>query len=174
MAVSRLRHNRRMASLHRHRPIGCQPSRFEIARKHPDGRAARSRPRFRASCAPSGLHGTRVLPVWYRCATLVGSPSVSERLMSTTTIRLPDDLKVRVARAAERAGTTSHNFILEAVSEKAARAEHFADFDAVAEARYAHIVESGKTISWHDMRKYLERRITDTPARRPAARNLAK
>lgn len=94
--------------------------------------------------------------------------------MSTTTIRLPDDLKARVAKAAERAGTTSHNFILEAVAEKAVQAEHFDDFDAVAEARYAHIVESGKTISWDDMRKYLEQRINHARARRPAARKLAK
>lgn len=94
--------------------------------------------------------------------------------MSTTTIRLPDDLKARVAIAAEQAGTTSHNFILEAVAEKAVRAERFADFDAVAEARYARIVESGKTIAWGDMRNYLEQRIADKPARRPAARKLAK
>ncbi len=38
--------------------------------------------------------------------------------MSTTTIRLPDDLKARLAAAAERAGTTSHNFILQAIAEK--------------------------------------------------------
>lgn len=94
--------------------------------------------------------------------------------MSTTTIRLPDDLKARVAVAAERAGTTSHNFILEAVAEKTVRAEHLDDFDAVAETRYARIVESGKTISWDDMRKYLEQRITHVPARRPAPRKLAK
>ena len=43
--------------------------------------------------------------------------------MSTTTIRLSDDLKERVARAARRAGTTSHNFILEAIAEKADEAE---------------------------------------------------
>ncbi|UYC14309.1 hypothetical protein [Xanthomonas sp. CFBP 8445] len=30
--------------------------------------------------------------------------------MSTTTIRLPDALKARIAKAAEAAGTTSHNF----------------------------------------------------------------
>ncbi len=30
--------------------------------------------------------------------------------MSTTTIRIPDDLKARVAAAAGRAGTTPHNF----------------------------------------------------------------
>jgi predicted transcriptional regulator len=38
--------------------------------------------------------------------------------MSTTTIRLPDELKARVARAAKRAGTTAHGFIVEAIAEK--------------------------------------------------------
>lgn len=37
--------------------------------------------------------------------------------MSTTTIRLPEELKVRIARAAEQAGTTAHHFILEAIAE---------------------------------------------------------
>ena len=32
-----------------------------------------------------------------------------------TTIRLPNDLKARVAAAAKRAGTTAHSFILEAI-----------------------------------------------------------
>lgn len=94
--------------------------------------------------------------------------------MSTTTIRLPDELKARVAEAAKRAGTTSHNFILEAIAEKADLAERRADFDAVAEQRYARIVESGKTIPWGEMRSYLEARIAGKPARRPAARKLAK
>jgi predicted DNA-binding protein len=31
--------------------------------------------------------------------------------MSTTAIRLPQDLKERVARAAERAGSAAHSFI---------------------------------------------------------------
>ena len=48
--------------------------------------------------------------------------------MSTTTIRLPKDLKARVAKAAERAGTTAHSFILEAIAEKADQAERRADF----------------------------------------------
>ena len=38
--------------------------------------------------------------------------------MSTTTIRLPKDLKERLVRAADRAGTTPHGFILEAIAEK--------------------------------------------------------
>src|SRR3546814_20149299 len=47
----------------------------------------------------------------------VTSPA-PEYTMSTTTIRLPDELKARIAEAAKRAGTTSHNFILEAIAEK--------------------------------------------------------
>lgn len=34
--------------------------------------------------------------------------------MSTTTISLPEELKERVAAPAKRAGTTAHDFILEA------------------------------------------------------------
>jgi predicted transcriptional regulator len=94
--------------------------------------------------------------------------------MSTTTIRLPEKLKVRVADAARQAGTTSHNFILEAIAEKADLAERRAEFDDVAAQRYAHIVESGEAISWNEMRSYLEARIAGKPARRPRARKLAK
>lgn len=79
--------------------------------------------------------------------------------MSTTTIRLPDDLKARVASAAERTGKTTHSFILEAIAEKADLEEQRADFDAEADARFANIVATGETIPWADMRRYLEARV---------------
>jgi predicted transcriptional regulator len=94
--------------------------------------------------------------------------------MSTTTIRLPDELKARVAKAAGRAGTTPHSFILDAIAEKAEQAERRADFDVVAEERYAHIVETGKTIPWSEMRGYLEGRVAGKLVKRPVARKLAK
>jgi predicted transcriptional regulator len=90
--------------------------------------------------------------------------------MSTTTIRLPEDLKARIARAAERAGKTTHSFILEAIAEKAELEEQRADFDAVADARFAEIVQSGQTIPWTDMRRYLEERAAGKPAPRPVAK----
>jgi hypothetical protein len=49
---------------------------------------------------------------------------------------------------AEREGTTSHNFILEAVAEKT----------DVAEQRDAGIAASRKTVPWPEMRRYLESR----------------
>ena len=94
--------------------------------------------------------------------------------MSTTTIRLPADLKERIAIAAKRAGTTSHGFILEAIAQKAEQVEQRADFLAVAEKRYAGIVATGKTIPWNEMRLYLEDRIAAKAAVRPRARKLAR
>jgi predicted transcriptional regulator len=94
--------------------------------------------------------------------------------VTTTTIRMPDDLKARVAAAAKRSGTTPHGFMLEAIAEKAEQAELRADFDAVAEERYARIVDSGKTISWNEMRGYLEQRMAGRPVKRPPARKLSR
>lgn len=94
--------------------------------------------------------------------------------MSTTTIRLPEDLKTRVAAAAKRAGTSTHGFILEAIAEKARQDELRADFDAVAEDRYARIASSGETIPWEEMRGYLEERLAGKVVERPQARKLAR
>jgi predicted transcriptional regulator len=94
--------------------------------------------------------------------------------MPTTTIRLPEHLKARVAAAAERAGTTAHSFILEAIAEKADQEERRADFNDVAENRHAQIIASGETIAWSEMRRYLEHRLAGQTAKRPRARKLAR
>lgn len=94
--------------------------------------------------------------------------------MSTTTIRLPEGLKARVAAAAKRAGTSAHGFILEAIAEKTEQEDLRADFDAVAEDRYARIAASGKTIPWQEMRGYLEERLAGKKVKRPVARKLAR
>lgn len=94
--------------------------------------------------------------------------------MTTTTIRLPEELKARVVTAAKRSGMTAHGFILEAIAEKTQQAELRADFDAEAEQRYADIVSSGKTIPWTEMRKYLQARVSGKTAKRPVARKLAR
>lgn len=99
---------------------------------------------------------------------------IARLIMSTTTIRIPEDLKARVVDAAERAGTTAHNFMLEAISEKADQAERLADFQNVAEARFATLAASGKTIPWEKMRDYLEDRSAMKPTKRPRAKKLTR
>lgn len=94
--------------------------------------------------------------------------------MPTTTIRLPNDLKTRVAAAAKRAGKTPHSFIVEAIAEKIDEAERYSEFHVEAEKRYTAIVASGKTVPWDEMRTYLEHRLTGRKSRRPAAKKLAR
>lgn len=94
--------------------------------------------------------------------------------MSTTTIRLPDDLKARIAELAERTGTTSHNFILQAIAEKTALEERRAAFHEEADRRFGEIVATGKTIPWGTMRAYLEARVSGKKAVRPKAKKLTR
>jgi predicted DNA-binding protein len=94
--------------------------------------------------------------------------------MTTTSIRLPAELKARVAKAAAQSGTTSHGFILEAIAEKTEAAEKRRDFYDIADQRFAGIVASGKTIAWQDMRKYMVARAESKPAKRPKARKIAR
>ena len=92
--------------------------------------------------------------------------------MSTTTIRLPDALKARIAKAAEAAGTTSHNFIVEAIVEKAELAERRAEFHALADQRWAEFLDTGESIPWEEARAYFKARVAGKDAKRPVARKL--
>jgi predicted transcriptional regulator len=89
---------------------------------------------------------------------------------ATTTIRLPDELKSRIASAAERAGKTTHSFIIEAITEKAELEERRAGFEAEADARFSKIVETGKTVAWNDVREYLQQRVSGQSPARPAVK----
>lgn len=94
--------------------------------------------------------------------------------MSTTTVRVPQDLKDRIARAAERTGSTAHSFILEAIEEKAEQEERRAEFQDMAERRHAEILASGKAVPWSEMHRYLERRLTGKKTSRPKPKALAR
>jgi len=95
-------------------------------------------------------------------------------MSTTTTIRLSDELKTRVAHAAKRTGTTAHNYIVEAIAEKTEQHERRGDFHNTADQRYAEIVASGRTISWDTMRVYLQKRMVGKKARPPATRKLIR
>ncbi|MBK7049917.1 MAG: DUF1778 domain-containing protein [Rhodoferax sp.] len=94
--------------------------------------------------------------------------------MSTTTIRIEDELKARIAVAAQHAGKTAHAFILDAISQTVEQVELDNAFNAVADQRWATIQSSGKTVPWDDAKAYLAARAHGAPARKPAASKLAK
>lgn len=94
--------------------------------------------------------------------------------MTTTTIRIEDDLKARVAAAAERAGKTTHAFILEAIAQTVEQAELEDEFHRVADERWAKVRATAKTVRWDDARAYLEARARGERPRKPVARKLGR
>ena len=94
--------------------------------------------------------------------------------MSTTTIRIEDDLKARVAAAAERAGKTAHAFILDAIAQTVEQVELDDEFHHVADARWAKVLSTGKTVAWDDAKAYLEARLRGKSPRKPLPRKLGR
>ena len=90
--------------------------------------------------------------------------------MTTTTIRIEDDLKARVAAAAERSGKTAHAFILEAIARTVEQVEIDDEFHRIADQRWARVLATGKTVPWDEARAYLEGRARGERVRKPAAR----
>jgi predicted transcriptional regulator len=90
--------------------------------------------------------------------------------VSTTTIRIDDDLKARVAAAAERAGKTAHAFILDAIEQTVEQVEQDEAFHRLADDRWARLLDTGKSVPWGEARAYLEARARGEKPRKPAAR----
>lgn len=90
--------------------------------------------------------------------------------MSTTTIRIEDGLKARVAAAAERAGKTTHAFMLDAIAQTVEQVEQDQDMDAIAEQRWATILDTGKTVSWDAVKDYLDAQARGERPQKPPAR----
>lgn len=94
--------------------------------------------------------------------------------MSTTTIRIEDELKARIAAAAERAGKTAHAFILEAIAQTVEQSELDDEFHRIADDRWARLLTTGKTVPWDEAKSYIEARSRGERPRKPAPRKLAR
>jgi predicted transcriptional regulator len=94
--------------------------------------------------------------------------------MSTTTIRIPDELKARLSRIAEQQGISTHGLILDAIAEKADAMEQRQSFYAEAEVRYAEVIRSGLAVTWEDMNEYLDARMAGKSAPRPVPKPISE
>jgi len=94
--------------------------------------------------------------------------------MPTTTIRLDDTLKLRIAAAAERAGKTAHAFVVDAIAATVAQDEFDAELHRIADARWAKLLATGKTVPWDDAKAWLEDRARGERRRKPAPRRLRR
>ena len=93
--------------------------------------------------------------------------------MSTTTIRLSEELKARIAKAAEREGVSAHGFILGAVEAKVGELERRRDFHDEADRRWLQFLADGNALDWNEVRASLLRDAragTEASRTRKAAR----
>lgn len=86
---------------------------------------------------------------------------------TTTTIKLPADLKQRIAPLAEAAGKTAHAWMVEALERQAALAEAREAFLREAGASAAEIDAGGALYSAQDVAAYLLSRAAGKAAARP-------
>jgi len=94
--------------------------------------------------------------------------------MPTTTIRIEDELKARLAAAAERAGMTTHAFILDALAQTADQAELDQEFNQLADRRWKKLLADGETVAWVEARAWLEARAHGERSRKPRPRKLSR
>jgi hypothetical protein len=66
----------------------------------------------------------------------------------------------------------SHAFILEAIAQAVEQAESEGASRQLAEARWAKVLATGRTIAWNEGEAYLEGRARSERPRRPAGRKL--
>ena len=88
-------------------------------------------------------------------------------MTSATTIKLPEDLKQRIAPLAEAAGKTAHAWMVEALERQAAMAEAREAFLRDAEASAAEVDAGGALYAAEDVATYLLSRAAGKAAARP-------
>jgi predicted transcriptional regulator len=91
-------------------------------------------------------------------------------MSTTTSIRLDEELKERIASAAQRSGKTPNAFIVDAITETVEQAELQADFDRVSDERWGEIARTGKTVPLADADAYLAARARGERPARPRSR----
>ena len=79
--------------------------------------------------------------------------------MSTTSLKLPEDLKERAASAAQELGLSTHAFMIEAIRQATEQTE---------------MLETGIGYDANDVRAYLRKRLQDKTTARPAAKPCRK
>lgn len=91
--------------------------------------------------------------------------------MSTTSLKLPEDVKQLVAAAARRQGITPHAFMVDAIRAAATNAEKRARFIADAVASREEAIKSGEGYAADDVHAYLRDRAQGKPASKPKAKS---
>ena len=87
--------------------------------------------------------------------------------MGTTTLKLPDELKERVAEVVDGTGKSAHAFMVEAIEQQTRLAEQRKSFVADALKARHEAMRTGKAYSFEDVKRYYTARLAGKLAKRP-------
>lgn len=91
--------------------------------------------------------------------------------MSTSTLRLDDSLRARIARLADACDQTPHAFMVQALMEKVVEAEWRLALQTEAQGRDQALIAGEPGVEWHEMKSWLQQRLQDqAPAARASRR----
>lgn len=88
-------------------------------------------------------------------------------MTTTTTLKLPEKLKARIARLAKQTGRTAHSLMVEALEREVAREERMRDFVREALEADARVEDGAGVYRAEDVHAWLERLARDPKAPRP-------
>ena len=91
--------------------------------------------------------------------------------MSTTSLKLSDELKQRAVAAAEQKGVSPHAFMVQAIEQAATAAERRASFVGEAKAAREQMLGSGKGYDASEVHAYLKARVAGDKVARPKAKS---
>ncbi|GAB3420175.1 ribbon-helix-helix domain-containing protein [Massilia agilis] len=94
--------------------------------------------------------------------------------MSTTTLKLPDEVKQRAVKAAQELGVSPHAFMVDAIRQAADAVELRTQFVAQALAARNEMRQSGHGHDADEVRTYLRTRIGDKQTPRPSTKTWRK
>ena len=87
-------------------------------------------------------------------------------------LRLPPDVKRKIAALAQAQDTTAHAFMLSAITEKVEAEATRAAFHAEGKRRLARMKRSGSGIPADEVFDYLDQQVLGKPAARPKPRRI--
>lgn len=93
-------------------------------------------------------------------------------MSSPTTLKLPEELKARLAAQAEAEGKTAHAYMIEALAEKADRVDRRTRYLADGQRALAEYERTGVAYAMEDVEQYFMAVAAGRKPRRPKARKV--
>ncbi len=91
-------------------------------------------------------------------------------MAASTTLKLPDELKSRIASAAAASGKTAHAWMIEAIEAQAALAERRREFVASALEARQEVAQYGLVHDADEVFSYIQAKVEGKAAKRPKLR----